>query len=107
VKAVSAEEAIAMIPNGATGKAAVVAEIGASEWEIARSFAEAEDVPPDSLAANCHMMIEIERAQRAARMADLIALNYRWGFPLYTAPCRESIIAGALANFRFGAHPGL
>ena len=54
MKAVSAEEAIAMIPNGATGKAAVVAEIGASEWEIARSFAEAEDVPPDSLAAMSH-----------------------------------------------------
>jgi hypothetical protein len=77
VKAVSAEEAIAMIPNGGTVKAAVVAEIGASEWEIPRSFAEAEDVPPDSLAASCHM-VEIERAQRAALIADLIALNYRW-----------------------------
>jgi hypothetical protein len=54
VKAVSAEEAIAMIPNGGTVKAAVVAEIGASEWEIPRSFAEAEDVPPDSLAAMSH-----------------------------------------------------
>ena len=54
MKAVSAEEAIAMIPNGATVKAAVVAEIGASEWEIPRSFAEAEDVPPDSLAAMSH-----------------------------------------------------
>jgi hypothetical protein len=78
MEAVSTEEAIAMIPNGYTVKAAVVAEIGAGEWEIARSFAEAEDVPPDSLGASCHMVIEIERAQRAARIADLTALNYGW-----------------------------
>lgn len=80
MKAVSAEEAVAMIPNGATVKAAVGAEIGASEWDAItrdRSFAEAEDVSPDSLRVSCHMVIEIEGGQRPARIADLIALHYR------------------------------
>jgi acyl dehydratase len=41
------------------------------------SIAEAEDVPPDGLKVNYHMVIEIEGGQRPACVADLIALHYR------------------------------
>ena len=40
------------------------------------SIAEVEDVPPDGLRVNYHM-IEIEVAQRPACVAELIALHYR------------------------------
>jgi acyl dehydratase len=40
-------------------------------------IAEAEDVPPDGLKVNYHMVIEIEGGQRPACVADLIALHYR------------------------------
>ena len=40
-------------------------------------IAEAEDVPPDGLKVNYHMVIEIEGGQRPASVADLIALHYR------------------------------
>jgi hypothetical protein len=36
-----------------------------------------EDVPPDGLRVNYHMVIEIEGAQRPASVAELIALHYR------------------------------
>jgi hypothetical protein len=41
------------------------------------SIAEAEDVPPDGLKVNYHMVIEIEGGQRPACVAELIALHYR------------------------------
>lgn len=41
------------------------------------SVAEAEDVPPDGLKVNYHMVIEIEGGQRPACVAELIALHYR------------------------------
>src|SRR5712664_3023257 len=41
------------------------------------SIAEAEDVPPDGLRVNYHMVIEIEGGQRPAFVAELIALHYR------------------------------
>ena len=41
------------------------------------SIAEAEDVPPDGLKVNYHLMIEIEGGQRPACVAELIALHYR------------------------------
>lgn len=41
------------------------------------SVAEAEDVPPDGLKVNYHLVIEIEGGQRPACVADLIALHYR------------------------------
>jgi acyl dehydratase len=41
------------------------------------SIAKAEDVPPDGLRVNYHMVIEIEGASRPACVADLIALHYR------------------------------
>lgn len=41
------------------------------------SIAEVEDVPPDGLRVNYHMVIEIEGGQRPACVADVIALHYR------------------------------
>ncbi|WP_024506069.1 MaoC family dehydratase [Bradyrhizobium sp. ARR65] len=41
------------------------------------TIAEVEDVPPDGLRVNYHMVIEIEGAQRPACVAELIALHYR------------------------------
>ena len=40
-------------------------------------IAEAEDVPPNGLRVNYHMVIEIEGGQRPACVAELIALHYR------------------------------
>jgi acyl dehydratase len=41
------------------------------------TIAEAEDVPPDGLRVNYHLVIEIEGGQRPACVAELIALHYR------------------------------
>jgi acyl dehydratase len=41
------------------------------------TIAEVEDVPPDGLRVNYHMVIEIEGGQRPACVAELIALHYR------------------------------
>jgi acyl dehydratase len=41
------------------------------------SIAEVEEVPPDGLRVNYHMVIEIEGGQRPACVAELIALHYR------------------------------
>ena len=41
------------------------------------SIAEDEDVPPDGLRVNYHLVIEIEGGQRPACVAELIALHYR------------------------------
>jgi acyl dehydratase len=41
------------------------------------TITEAEDVPPNGLRVNYHMVIEIEGGQRPACVADLIALHYR------------------------------
>jgi acyl dehydratase len=80
-------------------KAAVGSEVDASEWIEATqerinlfaratcddqwihvrgrtSIAEVEDVPPDGLRVNYHMVIEIEGGQRPACAAELIALRY-------------------------------
>jgi acyl dehydratase len=40
-------------------------------------IAEVEDVPPNGLRVNYHIVIEIEGGQRPACVADLIALHYR------------------------------
>jgi len=40
------------------------------------TIAKVEDVPPDGLRVNYHMVIEIEGAQRPACVAELIALHY-------------------------------
>jgi acyl dehydratase len=40
------------------------------------TVAKAEDVPPNGLRVNYHMVIEIEGSQRPACVADLIALHY-------------------------------
>jgi acyl dehydratase len=41
------------------------------------TIAEVEDVPPDGLRVNYHVVIEIEGGQRPACVAELIALHYR------------------------------
>jgi len=41
------------------------------------SIAEAEDLPPDALRVNYHVVIEIEGDQRPAGVVELIALHYR------------------------------
>jgi acyl dehydratase len=41
------------------------------------TIAKAEDVPPDGLRVNYHMVIEIGGGQRPACVADLVALHYR------------------------------
>jgi len=41
------------------------------------TITEAENVPPDGLRVNYHMVIEIEGGQRPVCVADLIALHYR------------------------------
>jgi acyl dehydratase len=41
------------------------------------TIAETEDVPPDGLRVNYHLVIEIEGGQRPACVAELIALHYR------------------------------
>ena len=41
------------------------------------TVAEAEDVPPDGLRVNYHLVIEIEGGKRPACVAELIALHYR------------------------------
>ena len=41
------------------------------------SIGAAEDLPPDGLRVNYHLVIEIEVGQRPACVADLIALHYR------------------------------
>ena len=41
------------------------------------TISEAEDVPPDGLRVNYHLVIEIEGGTRPACVADLIALHYR------------------------------
>jgi hypothetical protein len=40
-------------------------------------IAEVEDVPPDGLGVNYHLVIEIGGGQRPACVAELIALHYR------------------------------
>ncbi|MBR0962013.1 MaoC family dehydratase [Bradyrhizobium japonicum] len=41
------------------------------------TIAEAEDVPPDGLRVNYHLVIEIEGGKKPACVAELIALHYR------------------------------
>ena len=41
------------------------------------TIAEVEDVPPDGLRVNYHLMIEIEGGKRPACVAELIALHMR------------------------------
>ena len=41
------------------------------------TVAEAEDVPPDGLRVNYHLVIEIEGGKKPACVAELIALHYR------------------------------
>ena len=41
------------------------------------TIAEVEDVPPDGLKVNYHLVIEIEGGERPACVAELIALHYR------------------------------
>jgi acyl dehydratase len=41
------------------------------------AIAEVEDVPPDGLRVNYHLVIEIEGGQRPACVTELIALHYR------------------------------
>ena len=41
------------------------------------SIAQAEDVPPDGLRVNYHLVIEIEGGKKPACVAELIALHYR------------------------------
>jgi acyl dehydratase len=41
------------------------------------SVAETEDVPPDGLRVNYHLVIEIEGGKRPACVAELIALHYQ------------------------------
>jgi acyl dehydratase len=41
------------------------------------TIAKAEDVPPNALRVNYHMVIEIEGSERPACVAELIALHYR------------------------------
>src|SRR6201987_1254385 len=41
------------------------------------SIAEAEDVPPDGLRVNYHLVVEIEGGKRPACVAELIALHLR------------------------------
>ncbi|MGJ4958696.1 MaoC family dehydratase [Bradyrhizobium sp. HKCCYLRH2015] len=41
------------------------------------TVAEAEDVPPDGLRVNYHLVIEIEGSKKPACVAELIALHYR------------------------------
>jgi acyl dehydratase len=41
------------------------------------TIAEAQDVPPDGLRVNYHMVIEIDGGQRPACVAELIALHFR------------------------------
>lgn len=41
------------------------------------TVAEAEDVPPDGLRVNYHLVIEIEGGKKPACIAELIALHYR------------------------------
>ncbi|MDA9397690.1 MaoC family dehydratase [Bradyrhizobium sp. CCBAU 45389] len=41
------------------------------------TVAEAEDVPPDGLRVNYHLVIEIEGGTKPACVAELIALHYR------------------------------
>lgn len=41
------------------------------------TIAEVEDVPPEGLRVNYHLVIEIDGGQRPACVAELIALHYR------------------------------
>ena len=41
------------------------------------TIAEAEDVPPDGLRVNYHLVIEIEGGKKPACVAELIGLHYR------------------------------
>jgi acyl dehydratase len=41
------------------------------------TIAEAEDVPPDGLRVNYHLVVEIEGGKRPACVAELIALHLR------------------------------
>ncbi|MGJ5047252.1 MaoC family dehydratase [Bradyrhizobium oligotrophicum] len=41
------------------------------------TVAEAEEVPPDGLRVNYHLVIEIEGSKKPACVAELIALHYR------------------------------
>jgi acyl dehydratase len=41
------------------------------------SITEVEDIPPDGLRVNYHMVIEIEGGQRPACVAELLALHFR------------------------------
>ena len=41
------------------------------------TIAEAEDVPPDGLRVNYHLVIEIDGGKKPACVAELIALHYR------------------------------
>ena len=50
---------------------------GGSRIRGRTSIAEVEDVPPDGLRVNYHLVIEIEGGQRPACVAELIALHYR------------------------------
>src|SRR3979411_189226 len=50
------------------------------------TISEAEDVPPDGLRVNYHLVIEIEDGKRPACVAELIALHYR------QAPAAQSMM---------------
>jgi acyl dehydratase len=41
------------------------------------SIAEVEDVPPNGVRVNYHVVVEIQGGQRPACITDLIALHYR------------------------------
>jgi hypothetical protein len=41
------------------------------------TISEAEDVTPDGLRVNYHLLIEIEGVKKPACVAELIALHYR------------------------------
>jgi acyl dehydratase len=41
------------------------------------TVAETEDVPPEGLRVNYHLVIEIEGGKKPACVAELIALHYR------------------------------
>jgi len=55
-----------------------ITPVASGSWLRGRvSMGEAEDVLPDGLRVNYHLVIEISGGQRPACVADLIALHYR------------------------------
>jgi len=64
--------------NGQLGTVATLAPVPAGSKLRGRvTVAEAEDVPPDGLRVNYHLVIEIEGGKKPACVAELIALHYR------------------------------